>query len=350
MDCFYAAIECRDDPSVADKPVGVGGSSGRGVLSTCNYIAREYGCHSAMPVFQAKQKCPHIVLKPHRFSVYKSESDKIRSIFYDYTELVEPLSLDEAYLDVTHQNRYAWDIAKEIRQRIFEETQLAASAGVSYNKMLAKIASDWKKPNGQFAVLPNQSEEFMKELPVRKIWGIGPKSAEKLSQLGFDTCGDLQKQSIGRLHSTFGTRWGTELYQLCHGIDERSVTTNRIRKSMSVEHTFDKNLESLEECIDKMEESIEELKSDLMTSRSQRVIAKLFVKLKFEDFKSTTKEAEFKRLDLEAVRPLLEEAYTRSSLNVRLMGLGVRFAQSNDNDSQQLELDLDLGKKRIASY
>lgn len=339
MDCFFAAIECRDDPSVADKPVGVGGSSGRGVLSTCNYIAREYGCHSAMPVFQAKLKCPHIILKPHRFSVYKSESLKIRKIFSDYTKLIEPLSLDEAYLDVTHQNRYAWDIAKEIRQRIFDETKLTASAGISYNKMLAKIASDWRKPNSQFAVLPHQSEEFLVNLPVRKIWGIGPKTADKMAQLGFNTCGELQSRSLSNLYSIFGTRWGSELHQLCRGIDERPVNTNRIRKSMSVEHTFEHNLTTVDECLDRMKELIKELNDDLIRSRTHRMIAKLFVKLKFGDFKSTTKEAEFTQLNEQAARPLLEEAFSRSSQNVRLIGVGVRFAQTGDVDTQQLEFD-----------
>lgn len=342
MDCFYAAIECRDDPSVADKPVGVGGSSGRGVLSTCNYLAREFGCHSAMPVFQAKQKCPHIILKPHRFEVYKAESLRIRKIFNDYTDLIEPLSLDEAYLDVSHQKRYAWDIAKEIRKRIFEETHLTASAGISYNKMLAKISSDWRKPNGQFAVLPNQSEEFLKDLPVRKIWGIGPKTGAKLLEMGFETCGDLQDLSKSKLYSIFGNKWGNELFELCRGIDERTVESHRIRKSMSVEHTFESNLTSLDQCNEEMRELIDELQNDLFLSRSSRVISKVFVKLKFEDFQRTTKESEFKDLSFEEIEPLLAEAYSRSPKDVRLMGIGVRFAISGGKDSQQLEFDFKL--------
>ncbi|NBD37216.1 MAG: DNA polymerase IV, partial [Verrucomicrobia bacterium] len=165
MDCFYAAIECRDDASLRGRPVGVGGGGQRGVLSTCNYEARKYGCRSAMPLFKALELCPQLIVKPPRFEVYRRESRRIRAIFSRYTSQIEPLSLDEAFLDVTYQRRYAWEIAREIRQSIRGETGLTASAGVAPNKMLAKIASDWRKPDGQFAVLPDEVEAFMKDLP-----------------------------------------------------------------------------------------------------------------------------------------------------------------------------------------
>src|SRR5471032_9358 len=176
MDCFYAAVEMRERPELAGQPIAVGGGSRRGVVTTCNYEARKFGVHSAMPGFQAREKCPTLVFLPVRFDLYRAESVKIRQILLSYTPLVEPLSLDEAYLDVTGLDRYAWDIAKEIRKRIFEETRLTGSAGIAPNKMLAKIASDWRKPNGQFAITPEQVEMFIRDLPVRKIWGVGPRA------------------------------------------------------------------------------------------------------------------------------------------------------------------------------
>jgi len=214
MDCFYAGVEMRERPELADKPIAVGGGSRRGVVTTCNYEARAFGVRSAMPGFMAREKCPHLIFLPVRFDLYRADSARIRKILLEYSPLVEPLSLDEAYLDVSHHERYAWSLAKEIRQRIRETTGLTASAGIAPNKMLAKIASDWKKPNGQFAVTPDQIESFMAGLPVKKIWGVGPKGAEKLTALGIETCGDLQKLELSELIRQFG-RWGEELYHLC---------------------------------------------------------------------------------------------------------------------------------------
>ncbi len=185
MDCFYAAVEMRERPELVGRPIAVGGGSRRGVVTTCNYEARKFGVHSAMPGFLARERCPQIVFLPVRFDLYRAESAKIREILRSYTPLVEPLSLDEAYLDVTGLDRYAWDIAKEIRARIFAETRLTASAGIAPNKMLAKIASDWRKPNGQFAITPDQIDAFMRELPVRKIWGVGPRARRNSSARAF---------------------------------------------------------------------------------------------------------------------------------------------------------------------
>ena len=182
MDCFYAAIELRERPELVGHPVAVGGGSPRGVITTCNYEARAFGVRSAMPGFKARELCPDLIFLPVRFDLYRASSAAIRKILLSYTPLVEPLSLDEAFLDVSALGRYAWDIAKELRGRIFDETALTSSAGIAPNKMLAKIASDWRKPNGQFAIPPSKVEDFMRTLPVKKLWGIGPKGARALRQ------------------------------------------------------------------------------------------------------------------------------------------------------------------------
>ena len=336
MDCFYAAIEVRDRPELRAEPVAVGGLSARGVLTTCNYPARAFGIHSAMPTFIALRKCPHLVIVPIRFDVYRYESKRIRSIMNEYTALVEPLSLDEAYLDVSHSNRSAIAIAQEIRKRIRQTTGLVASAGIAPNKMLAKIASDWKKPDGLFRISPDAIESFMSELPVSKIWGIGKKTAERLAAKRITTCGHLQQFSSLELSHMFG-KFGGELYELCRGIDKRPVTPNRIRKSMSVERTFSTNLETLEQCVQKTREVYQELKEDLFNLKSDRPIAKLFIKVKFADFSRTTVERTGIGINETSAIDLLKEAFGRKALPVRLIGVGVRFAISPNQSSQQLE-------------
>lgn len=338
MDCFYAAVECRDDPSVADKPVGVGGAGGRSVLTTCNYEARKFGCRSAMPVYKARRLCPHLIIKPIRIPAYRAESAKIRAIFKSYTDTIEPLSLDEAYLDVSHRPEYAWQIAKEIRKRIWEETRLTASAGISCNKMLAKIASDWKKPNGQFAVLPGEVACFMRELPVRKLHGVGPKSEARLRSLGYGTCGQLQRLSLRELHGHFGPTWGTEMYRLCRGEDDRPVEATRIRKSMSTETTFIEDKQTVESCLDELPELVDELNKDLQKRSGKARVHKLFLKLKFSDFKTTTKECIGNAVTTQSYVSLLEEAFLRNPAPVRLLGVGVRFESFSKSDDRQLEL------------
>jgi DNA polymerase-4 len=336
MDCFYAAVEIREQPELADKPVAVGGGSRRGVITTCNYIARGFGIHSAMPGFQAREKCPQLIFLPVQFDLYRAESAKIRAILNEYSPLVEPLSLDEAYIDVTHHDRYAWTIAKEIRKKIYAVTQLRASAGIAPNKMLAKIASDWKKPNGQFAVIPEEIESFMAQLPVKKIWGVGPKSAEKFKQRGIETCGQLQQMDRGELIHQFG-RWGEELYALCRGQDERPVVANRPRKSLSNERTYSEPLRSYEDCRKAMVELVHELKSDLQSKDERRPIRKAFVKVKFSDFTRTTKECVITQPTPKVFYELLKEAYERKDLPVRLLGAGVRFAEENQETDHQQE-------------
>lgn len=340
MDCFYAAVEMRERPELAGQPIAVGGGSRRGVVTTCNYEARKYGVRSAMPGFMARERCPRLIFLPVRFDLYRSESARIREILYGYTPLVEPLSLDEAYLDVTELPRYAWDVAKEIRKRIFDETGLTASAGIAPNKMLAKIASDWRKPNGQFAITPDQVEDFMRALPVRKLWGVGPKSAEKFAAQGIHTCGDLQKLGLTDLVRRSG-KWGEELYRLCRGRDERMVEPNQVRKSLSNERTYADPLTSWAECQNAMDELVEELEGELRSKASDRRIHKAFVKVKFSDFTRTTKECVCGRPAREIYQNLLAEARERSSNPIRLLGAGVRFAdeQPEDGESAQQWLD-----------
>lgn len=339
MDCFYAAVEMRERPELVNEPIAVGGGSRRGVVTTCNYVAREYGVRSAMPGFKARELCPHLVFLPVRFDLYRAESAKIRQIMLSYTSLIEPLSLDEAFLDVTELGRYAWDIAKELRQRIFTETGLTGSAGIAPNKMLAKIASDWRKPNGQFAITPDQVGGFMENLPVRKIWGIGPKSGERFASQGIHTCGDLQKFSRTELMMQFG-KWGEELYLLCRGEDTREVQPDRIRKSLSNERTYLENLATLEACAEALDELIDELMEELRLKASERQIRKAFVKLKFSDFTRTTKECVSAQPTREVFQALLKEAHLRSEKTVRLLGAGVRFTdEAPEEESLQQELE-----------
>jgi DNA polymerase-4 len=247
---------------------------------------------------------------------------------------VEPLSLDEAYLDVTGLNRYAWDIAKEIRQRIFAETRLTASAGIAPNKMLAKIASDWRKPNGQFAVTPEQIDTFVRDLPVRKIWGVGPKSAAKFEQQGIRTCGDLQKLDLPELVRRHG-KWGHELFRLCRGLDDREVQPDRIRKSLSNECTYTDNLTTLEQCRAELDKLVDELEQELRAKARDRPIRKALVKVKFADFSRTTKECVSTNPTRETYHALLAEAFQRSPHPVRLLGAGVRFAEEDIDEASQ---------------
>ncbi|MFZ4115340.1 MAG: DNA polymerase IV [Chthoniobacterales bacterium] len=329
MDCFYAAVEMREHPELAKRPIAVGGHGPRSVITTCNYEARTFGIRSGMPGFMARERCPKLVFLPVRMELYHQEALRLRALFREYTPLVEPLALDEAFLDVTHQTRYAWDIARELRSRIEEKTGLTASAGIAPNKMLAKIASEWRKPNGQFAILPDQIQDFMATLPVRKIWGIGPKSAERFEALGMQTCGDVQRLSLLEITEQFG-KWGEELYHLCRGEDHREVIPNRIPKSLSNETTFSENLTTLEECIQAITELATEMLAEYHLKASERPIRKAFVKIKFADFKRTTKECLCPEPDPSIYRSLLAEAYGRHHKPVRLLGTGVRFAENED--------------------
>ena len=329
MDCFYAACEERERPDLRGRPLGVGGSrEGRGVLTTCNYEARKYGVRSAMPTFMALARCPQLVVVPARFDLYRAESAKVRAVFLEYTPLVEPLSLDEAYLDVSHLPRPATEVAREIRAHIFATTALTASAGVAPNKMLAKIASDLNKPDGQHTIKPGAVAAFMIDLPASKIHGIGEVTAKRLAdEIGVETCGQLQAFSREELRARFG-KFGAELYDRCRGIDHRPVEPNRIRKSLSNENTFPANLTTLEQCHERLDILHADLLQDLAKHGGERPLAKLFVKLRFADFSHTTVERGGDSPALDVFQTLLAEGWHRREPRqriVRLLGVGVRF-------------------------
>ncbi len=347
MDCFYAAIEVRDDPSLKGKPVAVGGLR-RGVLTTANYEARRFGCRSAMPTYKALQLCPELIVRPTRFDVYAAESKKVREIFHRFTELVEPLSLDEAYLDVTHHREEGVLVASRIRSQIEVETGLSASAGIAPNKLLAKIASDWNKPDGQFEIRPGEIEEFLEHLPVKRLYGVGRKMEDKLAAIEVVTCGDLQRISKLELAERFGN-WGMELYELCRGRDERAVKPNRIRKSVSNETTLREDIGEFPPLVGIMEELRARVAATVSSEHPNRVIKSLVVKLKFSDFTTTTAErapdlVETGRgidqvMDAERYRELLAEAWGRGNGRaVRLIGVGVHFADLESKAQMQLNL------------
>jgi DNA polymerase-4 len=296
------------------------------VLTTCNYEARKFGCRSALPVFKARELCPELVVLPVRFDLYREESRRVRAVFAEFTELVEPLSLDEAYLDVSALRSSGAAIAEEIRWRIVNETGLTASAGIAPNKLIAKIASDWEKPDGQFEVTPEEIDGFMRDLPVRKIWGVGSKTAEKLASVGAGTCGQLQQVSLAELTARFG-KFGAALYELCRGIDRREVNPERERKSLSNETTFRQDLPDLEAGLRELRPLIDELGGDLRAKHGDRVVQSAFVKVKFSDFQQTTAERRSTEMSAEVYEELLEEAWSRGGGKaVRLIGTGVRFA------------------------
>ena len=262
-DCFYAAIEMRDDPSLAGKPLAVGGSPDkRGVVATCNYDARAYGVRSAMPMRTAVKLCPDLTIVRPRMDVYKAVSRQIHQIFRDYTEIIEPLSLDEAYLDVSdspHFNGSATRIAREIRRRVASELHITVSAGVAPNKFIAKIASDWRKPDGMFVVTPEQVDEFVAALPVNKLHGVGKVTAEKMARLGIRTCADLRDWNKLALAREFGS-FGERLYNLARGQDDRVVQVDSRRQSISVENTYDQDLPNLDACLEQLPALLDELR------------------------------------------------------------------------------------------
>jgi len=341
-DCFFAAVEMRDDPSLRSRPIAVGGSSdARGVISTCNYEARYLGVRSAMSSAMAKKLCPELLILPHRMDAYREASVQMRHIFYDYSELVEPLSLDEAYLDVSDSEHCAGSatrIAEKIRARVYDELQLTISAGVAPNKFLAKIASDWNKPNGLFVITPNVVDTFVLQLPVSKIFGVGKATAARLAEVNVKTCADLRRFSIFELKQRFG-QLGVRLFELCRGIDERAVSASRRRKSLSVEHTFPQDLPNLTSCLNRLPELLQQLASRLRRLDDEYVVIKIFVKIKFADFSQTTIERSGSRLIPVEFQQLCRDAYARKASPVRLLGVGVRFVDLRE-DQPFYQLDL----------
>ena len=342
MDCFYAAIEMREDPSLRDVPLAVGGHPDRrGVIATANYRARRFGIQSAMPSKTACRLCPQLIIIPTRMALYRQESRRIRQIFADYTDRIEPLSLDEAYLDVTDVDACegsATLIAEQIRRRIHDETGLTASAGVAPNKFLAKVASDLDKPDGRTTIAPAQVDEFIRELPVADIPGVGEVTTEKLHRLGFRTCADLQQLTINEMLRRFGNR-GRRLYDLCRGVDDRPVKVERIPKSISVETTYNEDLPDADSCVSKIPGLLEELTDRYDRRDDPPPVRGLFVKVKFDDFRQTTLErSEYTEPAPDSYETLMRQAIDRHDRPVRLLGLGMRLDPDAHSAPVQLHL------------
>ncbi len=330
-DCFYAAIEMRDDPALRGRPIAVGGRpETRGVIATCNYEARHFGVRSAMAAGKALQLCPQLLILPPAMDKYRLASQQILAIYRDYTPLVEPLSLDEAHLDVTGVDRCqgsATLIAAEIRARIFASVGITASAGVGPNKFIAKIASDWHKPDGLFVVRPAEVGAFVAALPVGKLHGVGKVTAARLQGLGVATCGDLRAWPLARLQAHFGS-FGPRLYELCRGIDQRPVCPSRERKSVSVEETYARDLPDLPACLAELPDLLGKLARRIERADAGSSIHKLFVKLRFADFRSTTVECLAGQADAGVCAQLLAQGFARGRQPVRLLGVGVRLGDS----------------------
>ena len=344
MDAFYASVEQRDNPELRGKPVAVGGSRARGVVAAASYEARTYGVRSAMASVTALRKCPHLIFVPPRFDVYKAVSSQIRRVFEEYTDQIEPLSLDEAYLDVTETSNYsvsATDIASEIKAKIREQTGLTASAGVSYNKFLAKLASDYRKPNGLYVIKPSQGLDFVGPLSVGQFHGIGRVTAEKMNQLGIFTGADLRNQTEEFLRRHFG-KAGGYYYQIARAIDNRPVNPDRIRKSVGSENTFDRDLT---QPLD-LEAGLLPLIEDVWRyCESRHIVGRtVTVKVKYEDFQQITRSRStlspilekqlFERLAFD----ILQQLYPVPK-GVRLLGVTLSNLESTDDmEGRQLAL------------
>ncbi len=339
-DCFYAAIEMRDDPRLAQVPLAVGGAADRrGVIATCNYEARAWGVRSAMSSRQALKHCPDLVIIKPRMDAYKLASRQIHEILRDYTELIEPLSLDEAFLDVSNSPHCAGSatrMAQEIQRRVWQEIQITVSAGVAPNKFLAKIASDWKKPNGLYVIRPHEVEAFVAELLVKKLHGVGKVTAGRMERLGIRTCAELRQWQLLALIREFGS-FGERLWQLARGQDERAVQVDGRRQSVSVEHTYDQDLPDLPSCLARLPALLSELDGRLARLDSSYKAGKPFVKLKFHDFTQTTLEQAGASRSLDSYSLLLAAAHVRGDKPVRLMGVGVRLLDLRATN-QQLSL------------
>lgn len=340
-DCFYAAIELRDDPRLQGRAVAVGGAADRrGVIATCNYEARSWGVHSAMPTARALKLCPNLVVIKPRMDTYKAASKQIHNILHDYTDCIEPLSLDEAFLDVSACEMCSGSatlMAKEIRSRIWQELRLVVSAGVAPNKFLAKIASDWRKPNGLFVITPDQLDDFVLALPVKKLHGVGKVTAAKLARMGINDCAQLREHSLLALSKAFGS-FGERLWSLARGIDDRPVQPDSRRQSVSVERTFEQDLPDLAACQAQLPNLLEDLAQRQARLDDSYQPDKPFVKVKFHDFSQTTVEQAGAALDLDSYRLLLSAAFMRGNKPVRLLGVGVRLFDRQQQDAVQLEL------------
>lgn len=346
MDAFYASVEQMDYPELRGKPLAVGGGENRGVVAAASYEARKFGVRSAMSGYLAKKNCPDLIFVPPRFDRYKEISKKIQDIFHDYTDLVEPLSLDEAYLDVTHNkkgNPSASLIAQEIRRRIFDEVGLTASAGISVNKFVAKVASDYNKPNGQKTVNPDEVVLFLEQLPIRNFYGVGKVTTEKMYQLGIFTGLDLKNKSLEFLEKHFG-KSGTFYYYVVRGIHNSEVKSNRIAKSVAAEHTFDENLSSEIFMIEKLESIAMTLEKRL---KKHNISGKtVTLKIKYSDFTLQTRSKTLpyfiadKSLLLDTARELLYQERMKDS--VRLLGISLSNLNTGVKKTVVVQLKFDF--------
>lgn len=343
MDCFYAAVEMRDNPRYRHVPIAVGGDPRkRGVVATANYLARQFGIHSAMSMAQAVKLCPTLKVVAGRHAVYKTVSQQIHQIFLRYTKLIESVSLDEAYLDVTDCPLFhgsATLIAQDIRRSIFSELELTASAGIAPLKFLAKIASDMNKPNGQYVITPSQVKSFIATLPLKKIPGVGKVTEKKLAEQGLYQCQDILNYDLSKLIQQFG-KFGRVLYERCQGIDDREICSDRQRKSVGVEKTLFDDIHTWEQCLALLDPLFDELKYRLSKVRSDCSIARQGVKFKFDDFQLTTQEHVWAKLDKPDLIDLAYQVWhaRRNNRGVRLIGLHVTLIDPQLD--KQLQLDL----------
>ncbi len=346
MDAFFASVEQRDNPELRGKPVAVGGDGERGVIAAASYEARKFGVYSAMSSKIAKRKCPNLIFVKHRFNAYKATSLVIRTIFRDYTDLVEPLSLDEAYLDVTHNKKgiaIATDIALEIKARIKEQTNLTASAGVSVNKFLAKTASDVNKPNGLFVIKPHQVQSFIDTLPIDKFFGIGKVTATKMKALGIFEGKHLKQYSEKELVKKFG-KSGHYFYNVSRGIDNRPVVPNRERKSLGAETTFGEDYNDLEVLVEKLKNVAVTVANRLTKSEVKPMTITL--KIKFSDFTQITKSKTITEsiTNLHTIDKMSRELLIgvfEHDRKIRLLGITLsNFGKTNSKTEAQLTLEL----------
>ncbi|WP_409024991.1 DNA polymerase IV [Jiulongibacter sediminis] len=345
MDAFFASVEQRDNPELRGKPVAVGGSAQRGVVAAASYEARKFGVKSALPSVTAKRLCPNLIFVKPRFDQYKRVSNQIREIFAEFTPLIEPLSLDEAYLDVTENLKgieTATEIARQIRQKIKEQTQLTASAGVSFNKFLAKTASDVNKPDGMFVIKPHQAQAFVEKLEVRRFFGIGKVTAEKMVKLGIFTGKELREKSLEYLVNHFG-KAGQYYYEICRGEDHRQVNPERIRKSVGVENTFKTDYNEPEDLYRELDIILEELQKRLQRSKAYGKTVTL--KIKYQDFEQITRSrtSQLLIMDQNTIGHMAYEllnALLPLDKGVRLMGVTLSNLEFADEiEGRQLTLD-----------
>jgi len=335
MDSFFASLEIRDRPELKNKPVAVGGKAGeRGVLTTCNYIAREYGIHSAMPSKKALSLCKNLIILPVDIDKYKQESKEIFKVFKCYSKKIEPVSIDEAYIDVTDSNYCESNpekMAYQIRSCIWKDFKITASAGVSCNKLIAKICSDWKKPNNQYCLSDDQVPDFIKNVRLNKIPGIGKVNYEKCIKLNMEYCKDMYIYTVYELEKIFGS-FGHTLYNLIRGIDQRDVMTNKVRKSISVEDTFLEDIKDHEVCFHKIHLLYKKLLHRCQNSGvDQNLVKEIHIKIKFNDFKSISRQSKCRQLGLEKFIQLFDRNIKKPIKPIRLLGLGFSLKDSKSS-------------------